>query len=361
MTSTRARSYSRSAMVYSAPFVSALLLAFVTPAATWAQDGGKTKKPPFTIISGPNSAIFAGSISKAYSATGNTVPELKTMSTSEGISTFCESSSSQSASILLTVRQFSDRELERCGQAGVGSILEGQIGIYALTLVQRASDPELNLQTRDLYLAAAKTIPTDYEFKENTTKIWSDLNPSYPKIDIKIVLPSQSQGSRTIFDSRAMVDGCREFRTVKLIFSAEARTTRCTLVRSDVLVEEEDTDKRVAALRSGPRGTVALVTYDVFISNKSWMRVIPINGSTPNPSTIYAEDYTLTTSLYVFAKQDQLTNKANRDKAGQIRNWLLEALSESAIGPNGHLEQQGLIALPSARRNAQRKSIPSAP
>jgi phosphate transport system substrate-binding protein len=182
-----------------------------------------------------------------------------------------------------------------------------------------------------------------------------EINAGHPKSTIRLFLTSPLQGSRRVFDYEAMADGCRNIHEIKNIFSANYRTSMCTTLRKDIVIEDDDTANRLQAFRRAPAGAVVLVSYDVYLENQSWTRLIPINGIVPSPETIVREEYNMTTPLFLIAKADLFFGT---DRTfSQLGSWLTEALSERAIGNQGYLVKSGLMPLPSAQREAQRSSL----
>jgi phosphate transport system substrate-binding protein len=120
-------------------------------------------------------------------------------------------------------------------------------------------------------------------------------------------------------------------------------------------VEEDDTPKRIEALKRSPAGAILLTSYDVYLENQAWTRLIPINGVQPSPETIVQEDYTLTTPLFLIAKSNLFRDTGGRHSA--VFAWLTEALSERAIGSSGYLAKSGLMPLPLAKREAERTEL----
>ncbi len=314
-----------------------------------AQDGA------FQIVAGPQSAVFVETISAAVQKkTDAARPAVQVDSTAGGAEAFCRGHGPQYPSVLLASRALTAGEIERCAQAGVTEILEGQLGYFAQVLIQKRSDPPLKLSTFNIYSAFAAETPRDDALEPNKTKVWKDVNGGLPQTQIKLFLTSPALGSRLVFDAEAMADGCREVKTIKLIFRAEYRTRKCVTLRRDVVVEEDNTEKRLAAVKAAPAGALALVSYDVYLKNKDWASLVDIDGATPGPETVAKEEYTMTTPLYVIAKKPTKDAPIMRQR---LFDWLTQALSEQAIGSDGYLSALGLMALPSAQREAQRRSL----
>ena len=90
------------------------------------------------------------------------------------------------------------------------------------------------------------------------------------------------------------------------------------------------------------------------MKNKDWAALVDINGATPSPESVAKEEYTMTTPLYIIAKKPTKDAVVTRQR---LFDWMTQALSEQAIGSDGYLSALGLMALPSAQREAQRRSL----
>jgi len=261
---------------------------------------------------------------------------------------------------MVTTRELTGAEVERCALAGVTDLAEAQFGYLAIMLVQKKSDPVLNLSNYDIYRALAQDVVTGSLFGPNAVRTWKDVNPNLPATNIGFYTTSPALGSRAVFDAEALVAGCRRVREIRLIFDPAYRVAKCVKMRSNLVTEIDNTTKRVDAVKASAPGSIALMTFDAYSLNSSWMRIVPINDFEPTPSSIYSDDYTLATPVYIYAKKKyQTANSDLKQQDANLRLWLTEAMSDEAIGPGGYLEQLGLIPMPTAKRTSQRAGTTS--
>ena len=240
---------------------------------------------------------------------------------------------------------------DECVSNGVGDLLEASLGFSTLVLVQKASDPAMNLSSKVLYQALTHDVPDDESFKLNTANNWSDVDASLPKLDIRLIVGSLGTAARKVFEDEAMVGGCRQFSVVQSIFDAKTRVSTCTKFKKGAVLEVDSLDERVAALRAAAPGAVAVLPINVALKHKDWMRIVPFDGFLPTPESINAEDYVLTVPVYMYVRPEDLAEQ------GTARLWVEEMLSEEAIGDAGYGKDYGLIELPAATREWQRRSM----
>lgn len=350
------RNAPRFARLRTAHAVCSLLVGLAAMPGAGSAQPAAPKATPFSIVAGPQTSALVDAITSAVKAKnpGESVTTVVT-STSNGISRFCASMNMDAPAAIITSRPLAGSEIERCVQAGVTDLSEAQFGYFAIMLVQKAADPKLDLTNNEIYRALAQEVPTESLFTANTARTWRDVNPMLPATDIAFYTTSPAFGSRAAFDAEALVGGCRKVREIKLIFEATYRVAKCITMRSSVVTEIDDTKKRVEAFRASAPGSIALMTYDAYSQNSSWMRIVPVNGFEPTPSAIYSDDYTMATPIYIYAKKKfHAAGASAKNQDPALRLWLTEALSDGAIGPGGYLERLGLIPMPTAKRGSQR-------
>lgn len=312
---------------------------------------------PTTVLAEPNKPIvfhtlnletFARAITDAISGADYELKPVYPPDMEEA----CASGKLGEPAVLLSSLELPAYIQEICGGELSGGIAKAELGFVTHVLVQKASDPPLRLSADQLYRALAKRIPAKDGFEANEARQWSDVDPELPNLPIDIILPSDGMSDRSIFDAEVLVGGCRDYEAVKLIFASESRLDVCVELRDGVASEVADAAARLIALRQKGSGSIAFVPDSIYESNQDSLRVIPFNGVLPTPEDIIAEDYTLTTPLYVYAHEEQVSGD---QQVPAIRNWFLEAISERAIGDAGYLRQYGFISVPTAVREWQRK------
>ena len=206
-------------------------------------------------------AIFDGLIPDIASTSRlGTEPEVKYTTAPGALRDFCQGVGGSSPDIVLTTRRLRTSLIDECGKNGVDHIAEVQLGRSALVLAVRSGSALTDLKVRQVYLALARDVPDKDEFRRNTAIRWSDIDRSLPPLDIRFQIPPREDGGRSLFNAMILGGGCREEPLVKLIFSAEQRTTRCVTTRVD-RVREIPRTQTVRALLDAPDGTVGVVSY----------------------------------------------------------------------------------------------------
>jgi len=269
----------------------------------------------------------------------------------DALQKLCGSANDGIPSVAVVVTKITASISDKCVSNGIGELLEASLGFRTLVLVQKASDPAMSLSSRVLYKALTHDVPDDESFKPNMANTWSDVDASLPKLDIRLIVGSPGSAARKVFEDEAMVGGCRQFDAVQSIFDAKARVSTCTKFKEGAILEVDSLDERAAALGAAAPGAVAVLPINIALKHKDWMRIIPFDGFLPTPESINAEDYVLSVPVYVYVRPEDLA------KEGPVRLWMWEMLSEEAIGDKGYGKVGGLIELPAATREWQRRSM----
>ena len=303
------------------------------------------------IVSTPIAKRFADGVSKALNGASFEINEMNSV---PALELMCAGVNTAKPDLVLSATTIPPSIEEQCVANGISGLTEAQLGFLTLVLVQKSSDTPFMLAPKDLYLALASDVPSDDGFAVNKSRNWADVNPKLPALPIKMILAPHPGVTRKIFEASALAAGCRKFDLIQNIYEAAPRTAKCTDMRGEVIEEIDDPIPRIEALRNAEPGAVALVTYDIYEENRDWLRVMPFDGFMPNSEDINREDYVLTSPIYVYTHPDLVTGDASNAVG---RAWLIEALSENAIGDDGYLKAIGLTVLPKVTREWQRKAL----
>lgn len=307
---------------------------------------------PLEIITTPIATGFVNAISSAANMQGFGLTEMNSVPALEDL---CANKETGTGRVVLTAMTIPPGIAESCAENGIHELFEAQLGFLTLVLVQKSSDPAMDLTAKQLFMALAKTVPEGEGLGENKAVRWNEVDPTLPESTIRMIMAPRPGVTRSIFEAEAMVGGCRQFSVVKNIYDAEPRVEVCTTIRESVLQEVDDGAERLEAIRAAEPGAVGLIPINAYQANKDWLRIIPFEGLMPTPEDINAEDYNLASPIFVYADAEEI---GAADAGTALRAWMDEALGEAAIGEGGYVEAMGLTPLPSASREWQRQIMP---
>ncbi|MGE0716254.1 MAG: PstS family phosphate ABC transporter substrate-binding protein [Alphaproteobacteria bacterium] len=285
-------------------------------------------------------------------------PDFLFRGTTPGLHAFCKSAAADTPSVAAMSRRMRSQELEECQSRQVGDIIEIQFGYGALVLANRRSDPDMALTLNAVYGAIAHEVPLDDELVPNPNRTWHDVDDRLPALPIRFALAAEGLGARGFFEDRFLQGACRDIPQIRRIFSAEFRVKQCVGLRRDgVLVEIgipflENARKTMA--EAAP-GTVAVLPSNVASSLGDLVKVLPLDGVMPSAETIASRDYPFVRPLFVYVKRAHVRDHRGSGPIAGLRELITEFTSEEAIGPDGYLAREGLMAQDARQREAVRR------
>lgn len=268
--------------------------------------------------------------------------------TERGLAAFCQSPAPDSASVVAMSRRMRNAEFERCQANGVAEIVEIQLGSNTLALVANRKDADYELSLRNLYDAVAREVPQGDEFVVNPAKRWKDVNEHLADAPIRVVIPAKGLGSRGFFEDRFLQAACRGIPEIKGIFSAESRVKQCIGMRNDQVLLEVgvpyDQSVRTAMANAAP-GTIAVLPYNMAVAMADVVKVLPLDGVLPSPTTVAARTYPFNRPLFVYVKKAHVKDYRGRGPVAGLRELITELTRERTIGPDGYLVVEGVVPL----------------
>ena len=336
---------------------SGIFLASLLPAAPAAAQGHMALRDRLAILAShsltPVARMLSGSFSERFEDAGQ--PLLRSLTSGAALDLFCAGIGAQTPDIAIVSRRMPRAVLETCQTHGVRDIVELQLGLGAVVLAVRRGEPTPNLTARQVWEALAAERVQNEDFVPNRVSLWSDIAPTLPRSEIRIVLPDESNGTTSLFEDLVMEAGCRDVRAIRLLFEANYRRSKCIALRDDGRVRRVDQRDVPAQLLAGPRGTVAVLSYDQLLASGGNFIALSLDGVLPTQATIFAQDYGPTRTIYLYAKRQHTRLQEGVGVVRGIREFLNEATGEAAAGPSGYLAVTGMVPLGPAERAAQRR------
>lgn len=316
--------------------VSALALSACNDqASTGGASGGSRQE--IRIVGSSTVFPFAKAASEAFAKAdpSRKSPVLESTGTGGGIEQFCKGVGAESPDIANASRRMKKSEFENCQKNGVTDIIEVQVGIDGLALAQSNEGVKFALSTADVY----KALAANPFGKPQTAKLWSDVNPSLPKLPISVYGPPTTSGTRDSFHELIMEAGCKKDAAMKALKETDEDKYKevCTQIRTDGAFKEqgENDNLIVQKLGSNPN-MVGVFGYSYMEENASKVHGITMDGVSPTIATISDGSYPGARKMFIYVK------KAHVDKIPGIKEFVLEFLKGGAVG--GYLTKLGMIA-----------------
>jgi phosphate transport system substrate-binding protein len=173
------------------------------------------------------------------------------------------------------------------------------------------------------------------------------VNPKLPAVDIEVLGPPPTSGTRDAFVELAMDGGCKAFPSITAL-AADARNAACRTMREDGgYVEAGENDNLIVQkLEANPRA-MGIFGYSFLEQNADKVQGSRVNG---RPGLIRSPN-AIRSRGPLF-----LCEEAHVDVIPGIREYLKEFTSDAARGDFGYLSDKGLVPLPnkSASRSLRR-------
>jgi phosphate transport system substrate-binding protein len=274
-------------------------------------------------------------------------PKVESTGSGGGLKLFCGGVGVEHPDIANSSRRITPSELATCAQNGVDQIVEVEIGFDGIVLANAKTSTPLNLSLRDVYLALAKNVPEPaggQKLVANPYRTWADVNPKLPAVDIEVLGPPPTSGTRDAFLELAMDGGCKSVDWVAKLAS-DALAAACHTIREDGrYIEAGENDNLIVQKLASNPTAFGIFGYSFLEQNSDKVQGAHINGVAPDFDSIAERKYPISRPLYFYVK------KAHVDVIPGIREYLKEFTSDAAWGDFGYLSDKGLVPLPEQER-----------
>jgi len=249
-------------------------------------------------------------------------------------------------------------EVENCANNGVDEIIEVKIGYDGIVVANASRGARMSLTRRDLFLALASKVPgdADGELVGNPYRTWKEVNPALPDIEIEVLGPPPTSGTRDAFVELAMEGGCKTVPWINALKDQDGDEYKavCHTIREDGrFVEAGENDNLIVQKLEANPAAFGIFGFSFLDQNGEKVKGAEIDGIQPTFEAIADGSYPVSRPLYFYAK------KAHVDVIPGLRGFLREFTSERAWGDEGYLSERGLIPMPDAERKAVASAVSS--
>jgi phosphate transport system substrate-binding protein len=273
-------------------------------------------------------------------------PKIESTGSGGGMKLFCEGVGVEHPDITNASRRMKVSEFEKCQGNGVEDITEVVIGYDGIAMANAKSAPELDLSLRDIFLALAKNVPdpdNEEALIENPYKTWKEVNADLPDVEIEVLGPPPTSGTRDAFVELAMEGGCKTFDSIKAMKKEDKSKYKavCHGIREDgAYVEAGENDNLIVQKLEANPDALGIFGFSFLDQNGDKVKGAEIDGVAPTFETIADGSYPVSRSLYFYVKN------AHVGTIPGIEEYVTEFTSDSAWSEDGYLADKGLIPLP---------------
>lgn len=301
---------------------------------------------------------FATVVAEQFGKTTHyNTPKIESTGSGGGLKLFCAGVGVEHPDITNASRRIKVSECEMCMKNGVKEIIEVKIGYDGIVLASSKKSAPLKLSQRDIFLALAKQVPDPNGAKKlvpNPYKTWKDVNSALPDIDIEVLGPPPTSGTRDAFVELGMEPGGKSFPWIKAMKKKDKSKYKaiCHTVREDgAYVEAGENDNLIVQKLIANPDAFGIFGFSFLDQNTDKIQGSYIDGVAPNFDSIADGSYPLSRPLFFYVK------KAHIDVIPGTQAYLAEFTSEKAWGPGGYLAEKGMIPMPDKERDHYHKVV----
>jgi phosphate transport system substrate-binding protein len=242
----------------------------------------------------------------------------------------CEGTGETTVDIANSSSKMKEEEWAEC-EAKIGKVSEVRIGYDGIVFASNIDKLNIDdLSPLQLYTALHSS---------STAKLWSEVDPALPEIEILAFIPGTKHGTREVFDVKVMEEGCKASLGVEKLDDEQKKT--CHSIRTDGAAVDIDGDytETLARLDANPTG-LGVFGLSFYQNNTSKLEVATINGVVPSVETIASGDYPVSRPLYFYVKN------AHIGVIPGLKEYIEFFVSDDMAGEGGALATYGLVPDP---------------
>ena len=321
--------------------VSALALAAMSATTAAARD-------QISIVGSSTVFPYTQAVAEQFAnMTGRPSPIVESTGTGGGMQIFCEGIGEGHPDLTGASRAMKASEWDKCAGNGVTDITEALIGFDGLSMaVSRDTEYNWDMTLGEMYQALGAQVPVDGEWVDNPYKKWSDINADLPAVDIVVIGPPPTSGTRDAWVELAMHGGCEELDYVANgDFDGDWIEQNCSRMRTDgPFVEAGENDNLIVQRLKSDSNALGIFGYSFLYENQDQLKGVQLDGVSPSFDTIADKSYPVSRPLYFYVKN------AHRGVIPGLNEFVAEYMSEDALAPGGYLSERGLVPLVDDRR-----------
>jgi phosphate transport system substrate-binding protein len=237
---------------------------------------------------------------------------------------FCAGIGTNSPSVTNASRAIKDKEAKLCEKNGV-SFIEFKVGNDGIAFANSVEGPKINVTKKQLWQAMADL--------GTRPKLWSDIDPSLPSYEIKIMTPPATSGTRDAWVDLVMNKGCP-----KEIKDKDKKS--CSILREDgAVIEVGENDTLLINKLTADREMFAIFGFSYLDSSRDKIQAAQIEGETISLESIQSYEYPIARPLFVYFKKEHF------DIVPGLEGFMKAYISKKAMGKRGYLSDLGLVPL----------------
>ena len=293
-------------------------------------------------------------------------PVVESGGSSVGKKGVCEGIGTQFIDIGNASSRMKASELEFCDKNGV-DLTEIKVGYDGIAVANSLEGYSLLITKADLGMALTAEVPACYEgsgrnfncdaWIPNPFKKWSDINPKYPNIDIRVYGPPTTSGTRASFAEMVNEKAyCGKEPIAKKASAArgDKKGKKCRAMRTDgAYIEAGEQDNLIVQKLQEDPNSYGIFGFSYLDQNTDTLQSAIVDGTPATFELIASGDYAISRSLWFYVKHAHVGVVPGMDEYMKTwtKNW----------GPDGILADAGMVPMPEAERASYAKAMTDLP
>ncbi len=310
--------------------------------------GNAAARDGISVVGSSTVYPFATVVAERFGKTTDfSTPKIESTGSGGGLKLFCSGIGVETPDITNASRRMKTSEYQMCQENGVTDIVEVLIGFDGIAVANSINAQQFDMGTKELYLALAKMVPNpdgSEALVENPYKQWSEINPDLPAIDIEVLGPPPTSGTRDAFAELAMEGGCKQFDFIKDMEDDDFKATCHTMREDGAFIEAGENDNLIVQKLEANPDAIGIFGFSFLEQNSDKVQSSIIDGHAADFDAIASGDYGISRPLYFYVKAQHIGTVPG------IAEYLAEFTSEQAWGEDGYLADKGMIPLGDEQR-----------
>ena len=255
-------------------------------------------------------------------------------------------------------------ELEYCNKNGV-DLTEIKVGYDGIALANSLDGQTLEISKADLGMALTVEVSAcagglrDYKCEElipNPFTKWSEINPNYPDIEIRVYGPPTTSGTRASFAEMVNEKAyCKKDPLAKAALAAAGKKAKsCRAMRTDgAYVEAGEQDNLIVQKLQEDKDAYGIFGFSYLDQNLDTLQSAVVDGTPATFDLIASGDYAISRALWFYVKH------AHVGVVPGITEYMKEWTKH--WDEDGILSDAGMVPMPDEERAAYAQAMDELP
>jgi phosphate transport system substrate-binding protein len=249
---------------------------------------------------------FSTAVAETFGrSSGFKTPVVESTGSGGGMKLFCSGVGTEHPDITNASRRMKKSEFETCTKNGI-TVTEVKIGFDGIVLANSKDAKPLALTKKEIFLALAKQVPVNGKLVDNPYKLWSDIDPSLPKIKIEVLGPPPTSGTRDAFVELVMDEAAAEIPEIKALEGDAFKIAAQSMREDGAFVEAGENDNLIVQKLEANPDALGIFGFSFLDQNAVNLQGSTVEGVSPEFENIASGKYGVSRSLYFYVKQEHV-------------------------------------------------------